>query len=212
MSKETAMPSRWTRNLLGLAFAGLWAGALVAPTSARAESSRRSHTSTLAVGLGLGWVNRDEYGASSFTRLQPEFVAHGYLDLFDTGLFLRPGLRLGYAWEQPEMPGSVAVEERDLTLSGELGVLFDWIIVPTVTAGGGFDRRNVVLKTSAPVAVVDDRISRTETLPYFYVQASVGIPIWQGRFVLEPYVRYLTIEGDRRINTAYGVEFTVEVL
>lgn len=165
-----------------------------------------------AAGLGVGWQTRRDYGASTFSRVMPEVVFYGYLGPLGGNVHLRPGARLGYTAFQPEMPSAVRVEESDLSVSGEIGVVYDWYLVPSVSLGGGLIHRSIALKTAAPVSAGSEQISRTENLPHVFAQVGVGLPLWNGFIVLEPYARFASVQGDGRVGTQFGVEITAGVL
>jgi hypothetical protein len=180
--------------------------------SSIAASASRASSFQLAVGGSFGFQNRNEYGTSSFTRVHPELVTYGYFGGFLGPVWLRPGLRIAYLAEQPEMPQSARVEERDWTFAGELGAVFDWYVLPSLTMGGGVIRRRIELVTKGAVSGGRDDISRTEVLSFLYGQLGVGIPLWKGFVVVEPFYRYSGVKGDARITSTYGLEFTFQVL
>ncbi|MCA2959189.1 MAG: hypothetical protein IOD12_02995 [Silvanigrellales bacterium] len=183
-------------------------GVFFAAPSAHAEGFE-AH---LASGLGLGFQNRNEYGTGSFSRFHPEFVTYGYLGGFLGPVWLRPGLRVAYASEQPEMPQGLRVEERDLSFGGELGFVYDWYVVPSLALGGGVISRQVKLVTKGVISSSENDISKKETLPFLHLQAGVGIPLWKGFMVVEPLYRYSWVERDARITYTYGLEMTFQIL
>lgn len=178
---------------------------------AGSAASAQGFEAHLATGLGMGFQNRNEYGTGSFSRLYPEFVTYGYLGGFMGPLWIRPGLRIAYASEQPEMPQSVRVEERDLSFSGEVGIVLDWFVVPSLAVGGGVLSRQVKLVTEGAVSAGTNDISTNEQLPFFHVQAGVGIPLWEGFVVVEPLYRYSWVTQDSRITYSYGAELTFQI-
>ena len=165
----------------------------------------------LAVGLGLGWTNRTDYGQNNFTRFAPEYLVQTYSPRIDQNFYVRPGLRLSYAWLQPEMPSSVRVEETDFNISPEVGFLYEWYVIPAVTFGAGADIRTLTLKTQGPMVGTDSNISNRETLWFGYFQGGVGLPLLKGLLVIEPYFRYNFVRRDNRVKYGYGVDTTLEV-
>lgn len=165
----------------------------------------------IAAGLSAGWLRREDFGDGSFSRFTPEVIVFGYLPVFDP-VFLRPGLRVSYAWQQPEMPKSVRVEENDLAASAELGVLYESYAIPSLTLGVGYISRKIRLVTEKPVVSVNSDISTRDSLYFASVQAGVGIPLWKGFVVAEPYVRYVLAAGDSRLGLGFGVEVTFQIL
>jgi hypothetical protein len=165
----------------------------------------------LAVGGSLGLQIRRDYGEGSFKRLYPEFVTLGYVSTPVSNLWLRPGFRLAYVTEQPEMPQGLRLEERDLVTSLEAGFVYEWYVVPSFSAAGGLARRSLELKTSEPIEIKDG-IKSTENLLFCHFQVGVGIPLGKGFAVLEPFYRYNLYQKDNRIGSQYGLEMTLQVL
>ena len=164
-----------------------------------------------ALGFGLGWTNRADYGKGTFTRFAPEILAQTYTQRIDQNFYARPGLRLSYAWLQPEMPSAVRIEETDFAIAPEIGFLYDWYVVPALTFGAGANLRTLKIKTKSPVVEADAKLSRRETLYFGYVQAAVGLPLLKGFLVVEPYFRYNFYRRDSRIKYGYGVDTTFEI-
>lgn len=163
---------------------------------------------TYGVGLNTQWQVRRDYGENPFYRYTPELFVHTYFDL-NSPLFLRPGVRLSYAWEQPEMPQSLRIEETDFVATAEVGLVYEWYVVPSLTLGMGVDFRTTKLRIEAPIDVDSDKISGSERLMLGYAQIGVGIPIEQGLFLIEPMVRFQRLELDDRSWLSFGVETSV---
>ena len=166
----------------------------------------------LATGVSFGFQNRNEYGTGSFSRIYPEILVYGYLGGFAGPVWFRPGLRLAYASEQAEMPQSLRVEERDFSGAAEVGVLYDWYVIPSFALGGGIISRKIELVTEGAASSAGDSVGASETLPFIHAQLGVGIPLWQGFVVVEPYYRYASVQKDARITSSYGLELTFRVL
>ena len=186
--------------------------AAASPARADAPRAEEPRTFQLATGASFGFQNRKEYGTADFTRAHPEIVVYGYFGGFLGSAWLRPALRVAYLAEQPEMPQSLRVEERDWTFAGELGAVYDWYVVPSLSVGGGVIRRRIELVTKGAISVGREDISRTEVLPFVHGQIGVGIPLWKGFVVVEPFYRYTGVKGDARITSTYGLELTFQVL
>lgn len=144
-----------------------------------------------------------------FYRFSPEAVFQLYLP-FSSGLMIRPAARIGYAWQQPEMPQSLRIEETDWTTFGEVGVSYNWYVIPTVVVGGGYDFRKITLKASEPLSSTGESVSNSERLGVWYVQGGIGVPIENGFLMLEPVLRYHKIQNDERSHFSFGVETTVQ--
>lgn len=175
------------------------------------NSPEAQSSALLAAGFSLGLAKRQDYGDSSFFRFTPELLVHSYYGL-SSEFYLRPGARFSYAWTQPEMPKSLQVREKDFGYSAELGVLYESYVVPSVTLGIGAISRSVTLITKKPIDASSAQISGNQTLPFLSLQAGVGVPLWNGFFVIEPYVRYQFVRDDKRMGLGFGLELTVQVL
>lgn len=158
-----------------------------------------------AVGINTLWQVRRDYGENPFFRYTPELFAQTYFDL-SSPVFLRPGLRISYAWEQPEMPQSLGVLETDFVACAEVGLVYDWFIVPSFTFGTGINFRTTKLSVKAPIDADSDKISGSERLMLTYAQIGIGIPIENGRVLIEPMLRFQRLELDDRSWLSFGVE------
>lgn len=168
-------------------------------------NSEEFHSS---IGLGALSLQRAETSNTSFSPVVPELVGYGYVPL-NRDFWLRPGLRLNYNWQQPNMPSALQVKEYDLFFNPEIGFMFNWIVVPSLTVGAGLDYRVTSFEVGAPVSSSNDMISQTKFLPFLEAQFGVGIPMFHGKFQLEPYVRYLKVSKDPRYSWVFGTEGTV---
>lgn len=165
-----------------------------------------------ALGVAAAWQERRDFGENTRANFVPELVGYGYLRLGETRLFLRPGARLAYSGlTQAEMPSALQIEERDLTATGELGLVLDGPVIPSLTAGGGASSRWISLDVERPVFMTEDRISRQEFLATGYVQAGLGVPLVRGVLLAEPILRYELVSGDDRAHWRYGVELTAQL-
>lgn len=164
-----------------------------------------------AVGVAAGWMPRNDYGAAASTIFVPEIVGYGYVGLGHR-LYLRPGVRVAYSgFSQPQMPQSVRFSERDLATSVEAGILFNAAVVPSFSIGTTLVHRRTRFIASGSVTAADDRIGGRELLPGVYTQLGIGIPMWRGGFIMEPFVRWHRLAGDHRASTRAGVEFTAKL-
>lgn len=164
-----------------------------------------------AAGFNLAWTSRQDYGSRTFRRLTPEIVGFTYGALPREQYWWRVGLRIGYSTAQPEMPQAIRIEESDTTALAEVAITKDWYIVPSFAIGSGYDFRKTNVKVSGPIDTVDDRINRKETLWMWYVQAGAGLPLLKGLVLIEPTVRYHTIQYDNRSHWMFGIETTVGI-
>lgn len=181
------------------------------PEAAGAPTSTDEPSHRFAVGFNLAWTTRQDYGARTFRRLTPEIIAFTYGALPWEAFWWRAGARLGYSTAQPEMPQTVRFEETDTTTLIEAAITRDWYVVPTFAFGGGYDFRRTKVKVSAPIDSADDRLNRKETLWMWYVQGGLGVPLLKARVLLEPTVRYHTIQYDARSHWLFGMEMTIGI-
>jgi hypothetical protein len=163
----------------------------------------------LAVGGGLSFYNRQDYGEATFTQLAPEFVTYGYLPIFSKFWF-RPGIRINYSWQQPDMPQALRIEETDFRYMLETGIVFDWIVVPSFSYAFGQIYRTTKFKVVIPITESRDDISGTELIPMSQFQLGLGFPILKGFIFFEPYVRYTIVQNDKRFGWGYGFEVTFQ--
>lgn len=158
-----------------------------------------------AVGTLLGWSVRQEYASRSFYQFAPEVFAYMYLPI--SGPFwIRPGVRFGYRWMQPDMPQAFRIEQLDAVVAGDVAVLWEWNLVFSLGVGGQLVARSSRFITAAPVEVASDPIGGTRWLKDGYVQAGVGVPAAGGLVVLEPVLRWMFLAEDWREKFLFGIE------
>lgn len=192
------------------ALAGRMSAAVLA-LSAVAACPARAEADAMAVGVAAAWQERADYGEDTRASFAPELVGFGYVPVGGGRLYLRPGARLGHAGlSRPEMPNALRIAERDVSVAGEIGLVRDGAVVPSLTIGAGAVSRWIRLETSPPVSAPDERISRHQLLGTFHAQVGFGIPL-AGRFLIEPFVRFESVRADDRGHWRYGVELTARV-
>lgn len=183
----------------------------VGASSVGFASESRFHS---AVGLGASLTERMSTQNYLTREKAPELSAYGYFPLlpsFFPDFWLRSALRLGYNWSQPEMSDSLRVVENTFRSSVEVGLVYSWVLIPSISVGGGSLVRSVHLETQSPIVSSKMDSGRTDFYPFLQVQAGVGIPLNGGLFVLEPYARSQWVFGDSRYQWAYGFDFSVEI-
>ncbi len=161
---------------------------------------------SFALGASLGWLRRADYGVGESERFFIEPLIHSYFATPLRQFFLRPSAFLSYVWAQPEMPASLRVEETDLYLGLGLGFVYDWVLVPSFTVGTQFIHRNISLQASDPVTIETDLVSTSERHIALYVQGGIGVSLFSGDLVLEPFYRQRFFLDDQREGGAYGLE------
>ena len=166
--------------------------------------NRNNH---FAVGGGFHFYIRQDYGESTFTQIAPEIVTYAYFPIYKN-LWFRPGFRLNYSWQQPDMPKALKIEETDFRYSLEAGLVFDWFILPSFSYAFGLIYRQTKFITQYPIISSVDSISGSEYIPFSQFQLSLGFPILKGFIVFEPFIRYIMVQNDSRYKWAYGCEAT----
>jgi hypothetical protein len=164
-----------------------------------------------AGGFSSVWSLRQDYGARSFKRFEPELIGFYYTKLPSPKLWLRHAARLGFSADQPQMPQSVRVEETDYKISIDEALVFDSIVTPTLAFGAGYNWRQIRAKREAPVATVDGKLNETQGFVWYYLQAGIGVPALQGQYMLEPLLRWQHLPVDRRTSWAFGFELTIAI-
>jgi hypothetical protein len=164
-----------------------------------------------AVGTSFGFLNRRDYGEGDSRRFFIEPAFHAYLALPVAGLFGRGTFHFSYVWQQPEMPQSLRVTERDLSAGLGMGLVYDWYVIPAVTVGAEFARRDIKIETSTPIQSNGSRISDTENLIGYFTQLGVGVPLLHGLMVFEPFYRFRFFPKDEREGAAYGIDVSVQL-
>lgn len=178
----------------------------VAAAPVRGEPRRRVQAAT---GAGLGWQHRKDFGEASRENLVLELIGLAYVPLPHRRLYARPGVRFGYSGlEQAPQPEGIALEERDLAASAEIGVVYDGVAIPSLAIGSGVVIRRVDVVTDGVFA---EGLDRDEMLPMLYVQGGLGLSFAGGLLVVEPQLRYERVHRDERLHWRYGVELTVRV-
>jgi hypothetical protein len=181
------------------------------PSAAAAGAEARGGV-PIALGVSGGMLRRNDYGDRTRSVFVPEIVGFVYAPTPIARVHLRPGLRLGYSrFGAAEMPGSLRFTERDRTASAELGLLYDGVIIPTLTGGAGFRLRKVDLALGRSINAEAEPISGLEALPTLYGQFALGLPLGQTPLVAEPFARLEHIVGDDRSRWRFGVDITVEL-
>ncbi len=153
----------------------------------------------LAVGLSASWQERRDYGNETRSNFVPELVALGYAKTAVPRLFLRPGVRLAYSGlEQPEFPQGITFREDEAILSGEVGVVYDGLFIPSATAGVAMHYRHIGADSN--IATVDtSSLGGSEVQPMLYAQIGAGLSLASGLIVVEPFVRYEWLRRDPRL-------------
>jgi hypothetical protein len=192
-----------------------WGRVQIENPKATVETSRhvdifdpRSPEYTWAVGFSPNWQFRKDYGARYYRRFWPEIMGYAYAPSPIDALYHRFGAKIGYSNDQPEMPSGVQFVETDYSYSVDYGIVYSWLICPSVSFGMGIDDRTTKVKAAPPIDSVDDRLDHKSKHRYWYVQSGLGLPFWDGRLLAEPTLRYQSVTLDNRVKWAIGFETT----
>jgi hypothetical protein len=160
-----------------------------------------------ALGASFGFLRQEDLGGSIATRFIPSLVGLAYVSLAPR-LYLRPGARLGLSglW-QPAAATDARVEEHGLQGRAEVGLLYDAWVIPAIGVGAGLERRSIDFVAGGNVQD-SGALDRTEWLGSLYAQAGLGVPLFHGFTVVEPYVRIHHTFSDDRASSEVGFDIT----
>jgi hypothetical protein len=187
------------------------AAAIPPPSAASEVCPDAAGRVSFALGLSLAEELRADYGASTRAAFAPELLGLAYLPLPARQLYLRAGVRVGYdGLGQADMPREVKVVEHGLHELLELGLLFDWVVTPAISFGGGLTERSIKLDTRGSVHGTG-AFDHSELLGVLYGSLGLGIPIERGLIVLEPFVRLGHTFSDDRALVRLGLDATLRL-
>lgn len=166
----------------------------------------------LSFGAAFAGSERMDAGLSSSRLTAYELFVHGYQELPWEDVYLRPGVRFGYE----SLPGDsesipVHLEERGGRIGAELGILYSGIVVPTLTLQGFGLVRTVEVQKPSEVSLRSSRLNSTDWLFGTSLAFSLGIPIHDGRVVVEPFYRWVHMADDARLTSAVGFDVSVAI-
>ncbi len=173
------------------------------------ESSAQAESPRWAIGVAPQFQIRQDFGQAKRSAFVPELVGFRYIGLTDR-VFIRPGLRLGFGGlSQAEMPVAFQVTEHELMLLGEIGILFDGPVIPSLSVGTELIGRITNVKTREPVS--SNRKGKTDLLFGGYVQIGLGVPIGASKLVVEPFARFERVIDDFRPSWRLGAEVSFAI-
>lgn len=160
-----------------------------------------------AVGASFGYLRQKDLGGAIVSRFIPSLIGLAYLKVAPR-LYLRPGVRLGIAsLQQPDEPPDAHVEETSVRGHVEVGVLYDGWVVPALSVGTGLEARRIEF-VGRGLAQDSRALDRTEWLGSLYAQAGLGVPLFHGFIVIEPYYRIHHTFSDDRSSSEVGFDVT----
>lgn len=164
----------------------------------------------VAIGGGLAVYEMPFYGGQTTQQFAPEAVGYIYFQI-PYNFLIRTGIRMNYAWDQTHNTNALQFSQTDFRYYGELGLAYNWIVIPNIILGLGGDYQTVQLHLKPPIFAPKDNISNSNNLLTMYVQASLGFPLIKGLLVIEPFARYTITEHSSVDVFGYGFEATVQV-
>ncbi len=162
-----------------------------------------------AYGMGL-LIRREAAGENIFHKKVLSVTAEKYLP-YQRNLYIRPTAHIFLSYGQPEVPHIMTFDENDIGADIDIGLLYDWLVIPSLNVGLGGIYRFTSFTVKDPVHTKTD-LSDFWFLAQGYVQFGVGIPIERGLLVLEPFGRYNYILGDARSRWNYGLRLTLALI
>lgn len=189
----------------GVAAAPLAAAPRAEPDAALRDGNDAHARYRWAVGLGVGAFAQPD----QTWGIVPEVVGYWY-HAISTPWFLRAGARVAVRGiDQSQLAGQIGIIERDVVGAGEVAVLYNWRVVPAFTVGASFAWRQLRLRNHSEIDSSAERTPRWTHHSGLYVQQGVGLPLWGGKVMVEPYYRYEFVQGDVRLGGRLGIEVTV---
>jgi hypothetical protein len=163
----------------------------------------------MSLGASIGVAERSDVGNLTTRLHQAELVAQGYLKLPREALFLRPGFRLGYEYTPyPDDPQSVRIDENTWNGTLELALLYEGFLIPSLTLQSSLLARRLKLATRGNINMEASGLPPIEWMGANAVAFGLGLPIADGRLIVEPFYRIVWIRGDDRRNGQWGLEAT----
>jgi hypothetical protein len=160
-----------------------------------------------ALGVSLGFLRQQGLGTQPQTEFIPSLLGLAYVPIAPR-LFLRPGVRLGYVGlSQPPSSYGARIEEYGVQGTAELGLSYDAWLVPALALGGGINYRSIDF-VGRGIVLDSDVLDHSEWLGLFYVQAGLGLPLFRGALVIEPYARLQHTVYDDRSLLQLGVDLS----
>jgi hypothetical protein len=141
--------------------------------------------------------------------IAPELIGYGYLHI-DDRIYARLGARLGSrGWIQREMTTALRIEERELSFAGDVGLVWQSTVVPSISLQAGLVHRWFDV-TATGIEASLSNLGQSERLPMISAQAGLGLPLTK-RLLVEPFVRFEKIATDSRFGLRWGFEATMSL-
>ena len=161
----------------------------------------------ISLGAAFAASNRNDGGGVTSRIHHYEVFAQSYLKSPADNLFLRSGVRLGYEHiPDEEAPQSIKIREQSFRGGFELGILYEGLMVPSISLQAGALRRKLTLDTSSQITSKSTDFPTIEWLPMGTLNLGLGLPIEGGKLDLEPFYRFVWIAKDTRQASQWGID------
>ncbi len=161
----------------------------------------------ISLGAAFAASNRNDGGGVTSRIHHYEVFAQSYLKSPADNLFFRPGVRFGYEHiPDEEAPQSIKIREQSFRGGFELGILYEGLMVPSVSLQAGVLRRKLTLDTSSQITSKSTDFPTIEWLPTGTLNLGLGLPIEGGKLILEPFYRFVWIAKDTRQTSQWGID------
>lgn len=161
----------------------------------------------ISLGAAFAASNRNDGGGVTARVHHYEVFAHSYLRSHSEVLFFRPGVRFGYEQiPDEEAPQAIKIREQSFRGGLELGILYEGVMVPSVSLQAGVLRRQLMLEKGSQIISESRSFPTTEWLPTATMNLGLGLPLEGGKLILEPFYRFVWIAKDTRQTTQWGLD------
>lgn len=163
----------------------------------------------MSLGVAFASSERIDAGLTTSTLVSVELLTQGYLPLPLGNIFLRPGARLGVEFQPSDTPDTpIRISEKGYKAGAELGVVYNGIVVPTVSLHSMVLMRQLSLKKPEDVPTRSNLVDNTEWLFSNNVTIGLGIPLQNGRLLVEPFYRFVQVSNDERKTYSVGLDLS----
>jgi len=166
----------------------------------------------LSLGITVAGAERLDGGVTTTNLRDYELFAQSYFSLPWDGVFVRPGSRFGFGHQASDgLKSPIRIVETTYKAGADLALLYSGVVVPTVSLQGFILKRSLKLSQPDDVTSNSNLMNRTEWLYSSAVSLGLGVPILDGRILLEPFYRFVQIEADVRQDHLYGFDLSVSL-
>jgi hypothetical protein len=166
----------------------------------------------LSLGVAIAGAERTDAGSTTSQINEYESFAQSYVSLPWNGFYIRPGVRLGFGHQNADGPQNpIRIFETTYKAGAEFALIFSGIVIPSVSLQGFILNRTLKLSRPDNVSNTANLMNRTEWLNARAITLGLGIPIADGRVIVEPFYRFVHIYGDERQDHLVGLDLSVSL-